>query len=138
MSVNVYFNFDGNCEEAVKYYANVFEVEPKIMKFGDMPGNPGYPMSDDLKNRVLHANMMIEGSQLMFSDTMPGMEFIVGNNLSLTVVTKDAEKLTQWFNKLAKEGFVVMPLEEAFFSELYGYVKDKYGVGWQFNLEKEQ
>ncbi|MEG0177365.1 VOC family protein [Anaerorhabdus sp.] len=137
MSVNIYFNFDGNCAEAVNYYADIFNVEANIMKFGEMSSNPGFPLSEEVKKRVIHANINIEGNKLMFSDIMPDMEYIVGNNLSIIINTKDKEKLTDWFNKLAQDGFIVMPLTETFFSDLYGFVKDKYGVGWQFNLEKE-
>ncbi|MEG0240003.1 VOC family protein [Anaerorhabdus sp.] len=137
MSVDVYFNFDGNCLEAVNYYATIFDVDATITKFKEMPSNPGFPMSDEVKERVIHANITVEGSQLRFSDTMPGMEYIVGNNLSILINSKDEKKLTNWFNKLAQDGFIIMPLGETFFSGLYGFVTDKFGVGWQFNLEKE-
>lgn len=38
MPVEVYLNFNGNCREAVLFYAHVFETEePQIMAFGDAP-----------------------------------------------------------------------------------------------------
>ncbi len=37
MSVQAYINFNGNCKEAVEYYADVFKTnEPKFMFFGDI------------------------------------------------------------------------------------------------------
>lgn len=40
MAVNAYLNFNGNCREAVEFYAEVFETEkPQIMSFGDSPPN---------------------------------------------------------------------------------------------------
>jgi PhnB protein len=40
MSIQTYMNFNGNCLEAVKFYAKVFKTEePKILLFGDMPSN---------------------------------------------------------------------------------------------------
>jgi PhnB protein len=45
MSVDVYINFNGNCREAVEFYAKVFGTEkPQIMTFGEAPPNPEYPL----------------------------------------------------------------------------------------------
>lgn len=36
MAVNVYISFNGNCREAVEYYATVFGSDkPKFMTFGE-------------------------------------------------------------------------------------------------------
>ncbi|MBP2636995.1 MAG: hypothetical protein H6Q72_2902 [Firmicutes bacterium] len=38
MSVDVFLNFNGNCREAVEFYAQVFGTEkPQFMTFGDAP-----------------------------------------------------------------------------------------------------
>ena len=38
MTVEVYLNFNGNCREAVEFYAKVFGNDnPQIMAFGDSP-----------------------------------------------------------------------------------------------------
>jgi PhnB protein len=38
-------NFNGNCSEAVHFYAEVFEVEvTNFMTFGEVPSNPEYPL----------------------------------------------------------------------------------------------
>jgi uncharacterized glyoxalase superfamily protein PhnB len=42
----------------------------------------------------------------MFSDNFPGTPFTVGNNISLTLLSKDIEELTSWFNKLKEGGKV--------------------------------
>ena len=42
MSVDVYMIFNGNCREAVEFYAEAFETEqPHIMTFGDAPPESG-------------------------------------------------------------------------------------------------
>ena len=46
-TVNVYLNFDGNCEEAFLFYKSVFGGEfPYIGRFGDMPPQEGMPPID--------------------------------------------------------------------------------------------
>ncbi|MNI98566.1 hypothetical protein D3C73_1574350 [compost metagenome] len=70
----------------------------------------------------------------MFSDTFPGMPFVEGNNISLAVVSDSKEELTKYWDKLKQDGVVEMELQKTFWTEYYGSLKDKYGIGWQFNL----
>jgi PhnB protein len=71
----------------------------------------------------------------MFSDTPPNMPLTVGNNVILSVVTKDRQQIQNWFNKLRDGGTVGMDLQETFWSKLYGDVTDEYGTHWLFNLD---
>ena len=74
--MHLYFN--GNCREAVEYYAQVFETEkPQIMAFGDNPPNPEFPLPEEARNLVMHSRLNINGSNVMFSDVFPGSPFIV-------------------------------------------------------------
>jgi len=41
------------------------------------------------------------------------------------------DEVTRLFNELKEGGEVIMELGQAFFSELYGMVQDKFGVIWQ-------
>jgi PhnB protein len=137
MSVDVYFNFDGNCREAVEFYAKVFGTEqPRIMTFGENPDE--YKGPEEAKDRVMHARLNIDGSNVMFSDTFPGMPFTVGNNITLAYLSDDADRLHSVFNKLKEGGTVVMELQETFWAKLYGQVTDKFGVIWQLNLNSEE
>ncbi|MGO4542822.1 VOC family protein [Paenibacillus sp. 2TAB19] len=136
MSVDVYLNFDGNTREAVTFYAEVFGLElPQIMTFGETPPHPDYPLPEEAKNLVMHTRLNVYGSNVMFSDVFPGSPFIQGNNFSLALVHKDQETITAAFHKLKEGGTVVMELQETFWSKLYGSVRDRFGIEWQFNLD---
>ncbi|TYR79970.1 VOC family protein [Priestia megaterium] len=136
MSVDVYINFNGNCREAVEFYAKVFGTEtPQIMTFGEAPPNPEYPLPDEAKDLVMHTRLNINGSNVMFSDVFPGMPFVEGNNISLALVSKNMDEITSIFNKLREDGTVVMELQETFWSKLYGQITDKFGIHWQFNYD---
>ncbi|MFD2611153.1 VOC family protein [Paenibacillus gansuensis] len=135
MSIDVYLNFNGNCRDAVLYYAKVFgQPEPKIMAFGDVPADPNYPMPDEAKNMVMHSRLEISGSRVMFSDVFPGMKFIEGNNVSLSLVLDNEDELRSYFQQLSDGGTVGMELQETFWSKCYGQLQDKFGIHWQFNL----
>jgi len=135
MSVDAYLNFNGNCREAVEYYASVFGVEtPKMMAFGDLPPNPEFALPEEAKNLIMHSRLNICGSNVMFSDVFPGMPFTVGNNISLSIVIDDRDEIQSIFDKLKEEGTVTMELQETFWSKCYGSLTDKFGVIWQMNL----
>jgi PhnB protein len=136
MAVEVYINFNGNCREAVEFYASVFGTEkPQIMTFGDTPPNPEFALPEEAKNLVMHTRLTISGSNVMFSDVCPGMSFVVGNNISLTINSKNIDEIKSFFNKLKEGGKVNMELQETFWSKCYGFLTDKFGVGWQFNYD---
>jgi PhnB protein len=135
MAIQAYINFRGNCREAVKFYAKAFEApEPKIMAYGDMPPGPGPAPDPATKDLVMHAEVEFAGSKIMFSDTPPSMPFSAGDNITLMVQESDPAKLTRWFNALKDGGKVHVELGPQFWSKLYGYVVDKFGIGWQLSL----
>lgn len=135
MTVAAYINFNGNCREAVEYYAEVFQTEkPQISTFGEAP-KMDFPLPEEAKNLVLYTELTIEGSKIMFSDTFPGSPFTVGNNISIAVMSENIDKLTSFFNKLKEEGQVQMELQETFWAKCYGVVKDKFGVTWQVSSD---
>ncbi|MBW5446549.1 VOC family protein [Cohnella sp. CFH 77786] len=136
MAVEAYLNFNGNCREAVEFYAQVFGNEnPQIMTFGEAPSDPRYPLPEEAKNLVMHARLTISGSRVMFSDVFPGMPFTLGNNVSLTIVSQDLEEIKSAFHQLKEGGKVGMELQETFWSKCYGNLTDKFGIEWQFNYD---
>lgn len=136
MKLNPYFDFDGKAEEAVLFYASVFDVKPDIMRFGDAPDHDPKLASDPvMKNRILHAHLLVDGVSLMFSDVPPDYAVSVGNNITLNLTTSEKARLERWFERLSVGGKVVTPLTQTFWSPAYGYVVDRFGIGWMFNLE---
>lgn len=138
MSVQAYIYFNGNCREAVEFYSEAFKTEkPRIMLYGDTPGDTVSDMEEEMKSRVMHTNLMISGSLVMFSDVPPGVPYTVGNHISLTVVSNDENELRYAFDKIKKGGTDIEELHETFWSKCYGSVTDKYGISWQLSLDSE-
>jgi PhnB protein len=139
MTVEAYINFNGNCREAVEFYSDVFGTEkPKFLLFGDMPGDGSFPMDDSVKGLVMHAEINMMGSKIMFSDVPPGMPFTIGNNISLILNSNEEQVLRAIFERLKHGGEIKMELQETFWSKCYGYVVDQYGIGWQLSLDSGQ
>jgi PhnB protein len=134
MRLEIFFYFDGNCREAVEFYAKVFKSEiGRIMTYGDAPSDPDYIMPETDKNRVIYAGVPVGGMVLMFSDIPSGEEFIKGNNISPTISTDNKDEITRIFNELKEGGEVITKLQKTFFSELFCMVEDKFGVIWQIS-----
>ncbi|MDR3586731.1 MAG: VOC family protein [Desulfosporosinus sp.] len=134
MTIESFINFNGNCREAVEFYAQVFGAEKqRIMTFGDAPPDPKFTLPEEAKNLIMQTQLNINGSNIMFSDVFPGMPLVVGNNINLTILSKDIDEIKSLFNKLRVDGTIGMDLQETFWSKCYGSLIDKFGIPWQFN-----
>lgn len=135
MSVDLFINFDGNCREAVEFYAGVFRSEwpARFMTFGEMPPDPRFPITEEMRDLVMYAALSVAGSNLMFSDVTPGTPLVVGNNISITVGNTDMSEIDRLFEEMKAGGSVEMELQETFWSKRYGAVVDRYGIHWQFS-----
>ncbi len=105
------------------------------MAFGDTPPDAGFPLTEETKNLVMHALLNIQGSKVMFSDVPPGMSFVVGNNISLVIVSKNMDEVKTLFNQLKEGGTVGMDLQKTFWSQCYGSLTDQFGIGWQISFD---
>ncbi|HVI42144.1 MAG TPA: VOC family protein [Anaerovoracaceae bacterium] len=61
-----------------------------------------------------------------------------GNNISLVLRSDDVDELKTMFNQLKEDGNVTMELQETFWSKCYGFVIDKFGIGWQLSYDNER
>ena len=137
-TVNIYLTFDGECEEAFKFYQSVFGGEiPHWGRFGDMPLQEGMPpLPEAAKNRIMHVTLPISAeTMLMGSDTMPGQPFVEGNNFTLSLDAKSKEEADALFRKLSEGGQVTMPLQDTFWGAYFGMWKDKFGIQWLVNYD---
>ena len=144
MKLNPYLNFDGNCEEAFNFYKKVFQTEINqfgIMRFGDLPPSEEMPpLSDDLKNRVMHVGIDLGSQTLMGGDTMPGFSnrpFQIGDNNYVSIHPDSKEEADRLFRELSEGGEVEMPMEDQFWGDYFGSLRDKFGTSWMINYNKD-
>lgn len=130
-----YVNLDGTAKEAVHFYEKALGGQIiSLFTFGDMPADPSFPMSDEMKNRVMHAHLKVGDSDLMFSDTIPGMPHQPGDTVNIALYPADEARAREIFAALEEGGQVALPLQKTDWSPLYGKVKDKFGVTFQVNV----
>ena len=131
MNLELFINFDGNCREAVAFYAKVFQSEVKnLMTYGQTPPDPNFPLAEEDRDKIMYADVKIGGITVMFMDMPSGFPLVEGNNINPTISMDSKEDVERIFNELKVDGEVFMELQQTFFSELYGMIKDKFGVIW--------
>ena len=139
MAIIPYLSFNGNAKEVMAYYVEVFGLEPpEIMLFKEMPEDPNFPVPEALSEMVMHGSLRLGEDQLMFSDSLEEMngKLIVGNNITIMYSIKDLDKLKSIFDQLARQGQVIMPFAQTFWSQGFGMVIDQFGIGWQLNFDE--
>jgi len=127
----MFINFNGNCREAVEFYAKVFKSEVQnLLTYAEMPPDPDFTPSEADKDKVMYAHIQFSNMTLMFMDYTSCMECVVGNNVQPSISTTDKDEVTRIFNELKEGGVVDFELMKTFYSDLYGCVRDKFGVIW--------
>jgi len=131
-----YLVFNGNCEQAVNFYAQVLEAEPVIMRYGDAPPNPHFQVPEEVKSKVMHAELRKDGHVIRFSDNCFGAPVNTGNSISFSLEFKSVEDTKAMFQALSEGGKVEMEPQETFFSPCYSKFTDKFGIMWQVSCTK--
>jgi PhnB protein len=134
MQMNAYLTFNGQCEAAFKFYAEVLGGEIIAM----LP-HEGTPMEDHVpaewRSKIIHARMMVDDQVLMGSDAPPD-RFEKMQGFSVTLGIADAADAERIFHALAANGTVRMPIGETFWAVRFGMLVDQFGTPWMINCEK--
>lgn len=120
----------GKAEEAIKLYTSVFP-NSKIIDIQHYGADEPEP-----EGSVKLARFTINDVEFMARDSHLNHKFSFTPSMSLYVECESENEIQHAFGTLAKGGMELMPLDNYGFSEKFGWLNDKYGVSWQFNLPK--
>jgi PhnB protein len=134
-TVNIYLNFNGNCEEAFNFYKSVFGGEfPYIGRYKDMPPmEGGKALSPEFGEKIMHMSLPIsKETMIMGSDTGGewASSYKPGNNFTISINTESREEADRLFNGLSAGGQVTMPMNQTFWGDYFGMWIDKFGINW--------
>lgn len=140
---STYLNFTRGTEDAFNFYKSVFGGEfTSLMRFSDMPPMEGMPpLPDADKNLVMHMSFpILGGHELMGSDAPESMGFKVnpGNNVYIMLQPDTRSETERLFNGLAAGGSIEQELQDMFWGDYYGSLKDKFGVQWMFACSEKK
>jgi PhnB protein len=130
-----YLAFNGNCAEAMQFYARVLGGKLEVMmRNADSPFAAQTP--PEHQNRILHARLALPGQGALYAgDCPPNMPYqgIHGVGLALNFETVDEAKRV--FNALGDGGNVTMELQPMFWAKIFGMLTDRFGTPWIINGE---
>jgi predicted 3-demethylubiquinone-9 3-methyltransferase (glyoxalase superfamily) len=106
--------FDGQAEEAAKFYVSVFKNSKmgKVLRYGDAGPGP--------KGSVMVASFEVEGRELTALNGGPQFKF--NESVSFVVHCKTQEEVDSYWDKLLAGGGQ---------ESMCGWLKDKFGLSWQ-------
>ena len=129
--LNPYLNFRAEARQAMEFYRSVFGGELDTMSFKDYHASDD-PAEDD---KVMHAVLRTAGGMvLMAADTPNSMEFSRGHDFNISLSGDDEAELRGYYEKLAEGGTETMPLGKAPWGDIFGMLKDRFGVNWLVNI----
>jgi PhnB protein len=135
MQVNPYLHYNGNCEEAFRFYEKA--IGAKIEVIMHVEGSPAAEqMPPEMAKKVLHAQMTIDGEVVMASDAPPA-HFEKMQGFSVALQIQDPAEAAKVFAALSAGGEIRMPFGATFWSKGFGMCVDKFGVPWMVNSAME-
>jgi PhnB protein len=134
MQLNPYLFFNGECAAAFKFYEQCLGGKiVAMMTYAEAP--PESQMSsDESRNQIMHAQLMVDDMALMGSD-WPSEYFEKPQGFSVSLQFNDVAEAEQIFNALAENGTIKMPLEATFWAARFGMLVDRFGTPWMINCD---
>lgn len=115
-----------DASRAIDFYKRAFGAEQR-------------KRTDDPTGKVMHAELKIGNTTLMLADEFPGMGNPApgkeGSPVVLNLYSDDVDAL--WEKATDAGATVTMPLEDQFWGDRYGQIRDPFGHAWALGQHKE-
>jgi PhnB protein len=133
MQLNPYVTFNGNCEEAFKFYEQCLGGKIKdMMTHGSTPMGQHVPA--EWLDKILHAHLIVGDAVILGSDAPPD-RYQQPQGFYVSIQIKDPAEAERIFHALAEGGTVQMPIQETFWAARFGMAVDRFGIPWMINCE---
>jgi PhnB protein len=131
MQLISYLTFNGQCEEAFRFYEQALGGHIETM----MP-HAGSPMENhappEWRDKIMHARLTVGGATLMGSDAPPG-RYEAPKGSWVHIGLEDAAEADRIFQVLSEGGSVHMPIQKTFWASRFGMLVDRFGTPWMVN-----
>jgi PhnB protein len=134
MELNAYLAFNGQCEQAFKFYERCLRgTIEMMMTHGDSPMAAQTP--PESRSRIMHARLRVGDAVLMGSDAPPQFAS-KPQGFCVSISVKEPAEAERVFSQLGEGGTMQMPIQETFWAQRFGMLIDRFGIPWMVNCEK--
>jgi PhnB protein len=134
MQIHPYLFFNGDCEAAFRWYAEVLggTIEAMVPHTGT-PAEEHVP--PEWRAKIMHASLTVGDQRLMASDVPPDQRQ-TPQGFSVSLHIDDVAEAERVFAALVDGGTVTMPMEETFWALRFGMCTDRHGTPWMINCSR--
>jgi PhnB protein len=136
MQLRTFLNYGGNCEQALRFYEQQLGGRiTMLMRRSEQPDQPAtWPGWQD---SIQYAIMDLGDTQLMASDVPPD-RFQPMRSVYLSLTVESVAEAERVWALLSDGGDIYMPMEETFFAQRFGQLRDQFGTSWMVMCLKPQ
>ena len=132
--LNVYLTFNGQCADAMRFYAEALGGTLNMMTVAQSPVPEQMPAGAD-GNRIMHAHLVLPQGEIMAADWMEGCPapYAGMHGFTMTLTYPTVDEAQRRFAALSQGGTITMPIGQTFWAEVAGAVTDRFGTPWMIN-----
>ena len=132
-TLHPWINFNGNAEEAFKFYQSVFGGEfTKVVRFKDIATDE-FPIPEDEENKIMYIALPIGDNTELIANDVPEVLGRVNereNRSKILLRLESKEEADRVFQGLSTGGEVEGPMGDSPWGSYAGMFRDKYGIEW--------
>ncbi len=134
MQLSSHLGFDGNCDEAMNFYAKTFGGSINFtMTWAESP--MADQVGPEFQNKIMHQAVKIGNTVMMGADAPPG-RYQKPQGIVISMAIDDLDEAKRIFDVLAEGGSIQMPFGETFWAKGFGMLTDRFAIPWMVNCEK--
>lgn len=134
MKPSITLQFNGNCAEALRFYAQslpgtiLFELS-----WGQSPLAGMAPPA--WSRKICHSTLVVGQATVHGVDVLPGT-YEPPRGFSIVLDLEDIDDGDRLFRVLSEKGQVQVPMQETFWALRYGKVVDQFGIAWELSCAR--
>lgn len=131
MKLTPTLTFNGNCEEAFRFYAELLHAtRTAFFPYANFPQYSHLPAN--WQPKILHANFTFSGITIAGGDALPGT-YTAPQGISLRLDLTDPAEAERLYLALSPNAQIKFPLQPTFWASHFAVLTDQYGTPWEIN-----
>ncbi|MDD3171427.1 MAG: VOC family protein [Bacilli bacterium] len=127
MRFAIYLKFNGNCEDALNTYKELFSGEVICQhRF-----NQHMTKDKNLLGKIFHAELKINHFYIYMCDTADELNYDK-QPYKITIECDSLTELHNYFDTLKHRGNVLNSVTQMPWGDYIGHLKDEFGIAWDF------